>query len=179
MTEIWDLLFIRLHYFEMRFWNFILDLIMYLSDRMTYLFQFKTYNFILLLLQKRSLGSALLEQVLYHLDIIEKDYFGLQYTDPHNVNVSQVKNGDAMGYILLHWKYTFVLQVYHHKGVLLTRTYLGYAKYHWEQSLFCQKYYNLNWLYISKLHWNVHDTSIFLCKINCEMSCWRISKGCK
>ncbi|XP_063421908.1 band 4.1-like protein 5 isoform X2 [Mytilus trossulus] len=37
-------------------------------------------------LPKRSLGSALLEQVLYHLDIIEKDYFGLQYTDPHNVN---------------------------------------------------------------------------------------------
>ncbi|XP_052091667.1 band 4.1-like protein 5 isoform X3 [Mytilus californianus] len=37
-------------------------------------------------LPKRSLGSALLEQVLYHLDIIEKDYFGLQYTDHHNVN---------------------------------------------------------------------------------------------
>ena len=26
-----------------------------------------------------------MEQVYYHLDIIEKDYFGLQYTDPYNV----------------------------------------------------------------------------------------------
>ncbi len=26
-----------------------------------------------------------MEQVNYHLDLIEKDYFGLQYTDPYNV----------------------------------------------------------------------------------------------
>ena len=26
-----------------------------------------------------------MEQVFYHLDIIEKDYFGLQFTDPYNV----------------------------------------------------------------------------------------------
>ncbi len=26
-----------------------------------------------------------MEQVYYHLDLIEKDYFGLQYTDPFNV----------------------------------------------------------------------------------------------
>ena len=26
-----------------------------------------------------------MEQVYYNLDIIEKDYFGLQYTDPYNV----------------------------------------------------------------------------------------------
>jgi len=26
-----------------------------------------------------------MEQVYYHLDLIEKDYFGLQYTDPYNV----------------------------------------------------------------------------------------------
>jgi len=26
-----------------------------------------------------------MERVYYHLDIIEKDYFGLQYTDPFNV----------------------------------------------------------------------------------------------
>lgn len=45
------------------------------------------YMYIIISFQKRALGSALMEQVLYHLDIIEKDYFGLQYTDPHNVNV--------------------------------------------------------------------------------------------
>ncbi|XP_064617281.1 band 4.1-like protein 5 isoform X2 [Liolophura sinensis] len=35
---------------------------------------------------KKAEGSSLLEQVFYYLDIIEKDYFGLQYTDAHNVN---------------------------------------------------------------------------------------------
>ena len=30
----------------------------------------------------------MLEQVYYHLDLIEKDYFGLQFTDSANVNVS-------------------------------------------------------------------------------------------
>jgi erythrocyte membrane protein band 4.1 len=35
--------------------------------------------------QKKSIGQELMEQVYYHLDIIEKDYFGLQYTDPYNV----------------------------------------------------------------------------------------------
>ncbi|XP_012934647.1 band 4.1-like protein 5 isoform X3 [Aplysia californica] len=36
--------------------------------------------------QKTADGSALIEQVFYYLDIIEKDYFGLQYTDHFNVN---------------------------------------------------------------------------------------------
>ena len=40
---------------------------------------------IYLFLQKKAVGSQLLEQVFYHLDIIEKDYFGLQFTDPYNV----------------------------------------------------------------------------------------------
>ncbi len=35
--------------------------------------------------QKKSIGQELMEQVYYNLDIIEKDYFGLQYTDPYNV----------------------------------------------------------------------------------------------
>ncbi|XP_025094026.1 band 4.1-like protein 5 isoform X4 [Pomacea canaliculata] len=35
---------------------------------------------------KKSYGSVLMEQVFYHLDVLEKDYFGLQYTDHHNVN---------------------------------------------------------------------------------------------
>jgi hypothetical protein len=34
---------------------------------------------------KKSLGSKLLEQVNYHLDLLETDYFGLQFSDTHNV----------------------------------------------------------------------------------------------
>ncbi|KAJ1522773.1 hypothetical protein ONE63_001929 [Megalurothrips usitatus] len=36
-------------------------------------------------LTKKAVGSDLLEQVFYSLDLIEKDYFGLQYTDANNV----------------------------------------------------------------------------------------------
>lgn len=34
---------------------------------------------------KKAVGQHLMEQVFYKLDIVEKDYFGLQYTDAHNV----------------------------------------------------------------------------------------------
>lgn len=37
------------------------------------------------MLQKKALASDLYEQVFYSLDLIEKDYFGLQYTDSNNV----------------------------------------------------------------------------------------------
>jgi len=36
-------------------------------------------------LQKKALGSFLYEQVFYALDIIEKDYFGLQFMDANHV----------------------------------------------------------------------------------------------
>jgi hypothetical protein len=36
-------------------------------------------------LPKKSLASKLYEQVFYHLDLIETDYFGLQFSDTHNV----------------------------------------------------------------------------------------------
>ena len=36
-------------------------------------------------LQKKATGQQLMEQVYYHLDLIEKDYFGLQYMDAYNV----------------------------------------------------------------------------------------------
>jgi len=36
-------------------------------------------------IQKRAEGHVLVEQAFYYLDIIEKDYFGLQYTDHYNV----------------------------------------------------------------------------------------------
>ena len=44
-----------------------------------------TFVFPYFLFQKKSTGQQLMEQVNYHLDLIEKDYFGLQYTDPYNV----------------------------------------------------------------------------------------------
>jgi len=34
------------------------------------------------------MGSVLYEKVLYHLDLVETDYFGLQFSDTSNVNVS-------------------------------------------------------------------------------------------
>jgi len=36
-------------------------------------------------LSKKAVGSDLYEQVYYSLDLVEKDYFGLQYTDHNNV----------------------------------------------------------------------------------------------
>ncbi|XP_063219830.1 band 4.1-like protein 5 isoform X2 [Bacillus rossius redtenbacheri] len=36
-------------------------------------------------LSKKAIGNDLYEQVFYSLDLIEKDYFGLQYTDANNV----------------------------------------------------------------------------------------------
>lgn len=36
-------------------------------------------------MQKKALAGDLYEQVFYSLDLIEKDYFGLQYTDSNNV----------------------------------------------------------------------------------------------
>ena len=39
----------------------------------------------LLFFQKKATGQELLEHVFFHLDLVEKDYFGLQYTDPYNV----------------------------------------------------------------------------------------------
>ncbi|KAK3591142.1 hypothetical protein CHS0354_040209 [Potamilus streckersoni] len=37
-------------------------------------------------LKKKAYGGDLMEQIFYQLDLIEKDYFGLQFTDHHNVN---------------------------------------------------------------------------------------------
>ncbi|XP_015912603.1 band 4.1-like protein 5 [Parasteatoda tepidariorum] len=34
---------------------------------------------------KKALGSDLCEQVFYHIDLVEKDYFGLEYTDEFNI----------------------------------------------------------------------------------------------
>lgn len=49
--------------------------------------------------QKKAVGNDLYEQVFYSLDLIEKDYFGLQYTDANNVQVSSLQYVD---YSLIH-----------------------------------------------------------------------------
>ena len=46
-----------------------------------------------LCVQKRAMGSVLYEKVLYHLDLVETDYFGLQFSDTSNVNVSLSRPG--------------------------------------------------------------------------------------
>lgn len=37
--------------------------------------------------QKKAKGEELFEQIMYHLDIIEKDYFGLRFMDSAQVPV--------------------------------------------------------------------------------------------
>lgn len=37
--------------------------------------------------QKHAKGQDLFDQIMYHLDLVEADYFGLQYMDPEQVMV--------------------------------------------------------------------------------------------
>lgn len=41
----------------------------------------------LLLCQKKAKGEELFDQIMYHLDIVEKDYFGLRFMDSAQVPV--------------------------------------------------------------------------------------------
>ena len=45
-------------------------------------------SFDAILLQKKALGQDLVKKVLMHLDLVEKDYFGLQFMDTKQVPVS-------------------------------------------------------------------------------------------
>jgi FERM N-terminal domain len=40
------------------------------------------------LFQRQALGRDLLQKVYNHLDLLEAEYFGLQFTDEYNINVS-------------------------------------------------------------------------------------------
>lgn len=40
--------------------------------------------------QKKAKGEELFEQIMYHLDIVEKDYFGLRFMDSAQVPVRTV-----------------------------------------------------------------------------------------
>ena len=50
-----------------------------------FLYVFIPVLIIVLLFQKKSTGAELMEKIHCQLDIIEKDYFGLQYTDSNNI----------------------------------------------------------------------------------------------
>lgn len=41
-----------------------------------------------LLLQSKSRGQDLFDQIMYHIDLVETDYFGLQFMDTEQVSVS-------------------------------------------------------------------------------------------
>jgi len=53
--------------------------------------------------QKRALASVLYEKMLYHLDLVETDYFGLQFSDTSNVSVSHSHAVSYASTITLHW----------------------------------------------------------------------------
>lgn len=40
------------------------------------------------LLQKNAKGQELFDQIVYHLDLVETDYFGLQFMDASQITVS-------------------------------------------------------------------------------------------
>nr|AUG84436.1 Yurt [Platynereis dumerilii] len=60
---------------------------------------------------KKAKGEELLEQVYYHLDLIEKDYFGLQFTDSANVNHWLDPSKTVKKQITIGPPYTFRLRV--------------------------------------------------------------------
>lgn len=42
------------------------------------------------LFQKKAKGQDLFDQIMYHLDLVEADYFGLQFMDSEQISVSAV-----------------------------------------------------------------------------------------
>lgn len=40
------------------------------------------------MLQKHAKGQELFDQIVYHLDLVETDYFGLQFMDASQITVS-------------------------------------------------------------------------------------------
>lgn len=46
--------------------------------------------------QKKAKGEELFEQIMYHLDIVEKDYFGLRFMDYAQVPVSRPDRGGSV-----------------------------------------------------------------------------------
>lgn len=48
----------------------------------------KTLFFFFILFQKHAKGQELFDQIVYHLDLVETDYFGLQFMDASQVTVS-------------------------------------------------------------------------------------------
>lgn len=57
------------------------------TPKHTHTDQFKTKVFSFLL-QKNAKGQELFDQIVYHLDLVETDYFGLQFMDASQITVS-------------------------------------------------------------------------------------------
>ena len=48
-----------------------------------------THMSLVFVLQSKSKGQELFDQIIYHLDLVEADYFGLQFMDTEQVSVSE------------------------------------------------------------------------------------------
>ena len=59
-----------------------------LSPNTEKVFYLLCFIILFLLTQKKCQALDLYEKVFYHLDLIETDYFGLQFNDTNNVSVS-------------------------------------------------------------------------------------------
>ena len=51
----------------------------------------RKYRFVLFSHKKNALGQQLVKKVLMNLDLVEKDYFGLQFMDTKQVPVSNLE----------------------------------------------------------------------------------------
>lgn len=48
--------------------------------------------FLLLPFQSKCKGQDLFDQIMYHIDLVETDYFGLQFMDTEQVSVSKTQD---------------------------------------------------------------------------------------
>lgn len=54
------------------------------------------FHFLLLLLQRDAKGQYLFDLICHHLNLLEKDYFGIRYVDPDKQRVSIFIHGSAL-----------------------------------------------------------------------------------
>lgn len=53
--------------------------------------------------QKKAKGEELFDQIMYHLDIVEKDYFGLRFMDSAQVPVSVEMHFTQLSFYFIHF----------------------------------------------------------------------------
>lgn len=57
--------------------------------------------FFCLLLQRDAKGQYLFDLICHHLNLLEKDYFGIRYVDPDKQRVSVCVCSDFVNFVLL------------------------------------------------------------------------------